>query len=310
MIPTTPWEVPFTAIARWLGIQSSSDIEKVCPNIVNFDSVSLADPESMMSNSITTPTQAPTATLNPSWISSNPSKVYSSQPSNIFSTMPSLPPSGLVSSEPSTVHSILPSLIGSPGPSIRVSSIPSMIPSFKPSVAASLKPTEIESFTPSEKPSIMRSDSPSVSIKPTELPSSAPVDIQNVALAKPAIQSSDASSTLVAGKAVDGNNDTLSRTKLQKNPFWVVSLKAQYKIATIKLTLNQWNLVGLKSFKVQIKSGRKTVWRYTYKGKPRAPSVVLDVPETTPSGSKVKIFLKGKNRQLELQEVEVIGIAV
>merc|ERR1719296_600071 len=174
MIPTTPWEVPFTAIARWLGIQSSSDIEKVCPNIVNFDSVSLADPESMMSNSITTPTQAPTATLNPSWISSNPSKVYSSQPSNIFSTMPSLPPSGLGSSEPS----------------IRVSSIPSMIPSFKPSVAASLKPTEIESFTPSEKPSIMRSDSPSVSIKPTELPSSAPVDIQNVALAKPAIQSS------------------------------------------------------------------------------------------------------------------------
>merc|ERR1719416_145840 len=167
MIPTTPWEVPFTAIARWLGIQGSSDIEKVCPNIVNFDSVSLADPESMMSNSITTPTQAPTATLNPSWISSNPSKVYSSQPSNIFSTMPSLPPSGLVSSEPSTVHSILPSLIGSPGPSIRVSSIPSMIPSFKPSVAASLKP------------SIMRSDSPSVSMKPTELPSSAPSKVHS-----------------------------------------------------------------------------------------------------------------------------------
>lgn len=96
----------------------------------------------------------------------------------------------------------------------------------------------------------------------------------------------------------------------KKNPYWLVDLKAQYKIATIKLTLNLWNLDGLRSFIVEIKSGGKTVWKYRYRGKPRSPSVVLDVPETTPSGRKVKIRLKGKNRQLELQEVEVIGIAV
>ena len=53
MIPTTPWEVPFKAISRWLGIESSRDIKEVYSSICNFDSMNLTEPKSIISNSLT-----------------------------------------------------------------------------------------------------------------------------------------------------------------------------------------------------------------------------------------------------------------
>ena len=37
MIPTTPWEAPFAAIAGWLGIEDDVDRKYILPNIDNFD---------------------------------------------------------------------------------------------------------------------------------------------------------------------------------------------------------------------------------------------------------------------------------
>merc|ERR1712151_188978 len=86
MIPTTPWEVPFRAIARWLGIEGSSDMEEVCPNLRNFDSISLDDPELILSNSLTIPTMAPTS-------SSDPTIAVSTSPSSLPTSIPSIDPS-------------------------------------------------------------------------------------------------------------------------------------------------------------------------------------------------------------------------
>jgi len=44
MIPSTPWEAPFRGIASWLGI-GTGDMLEVCPNLPNFDSTYLIDPE-------------------------------------------------------------------------------------------------------------------------------------------------------------------------------------------------------------------------------------------------------------------------
>jgi len=44
MIPSTPWEGPFQGIAAWLGIEAS-DMLEVCPNLDNFNSSYLIDPE-------------------------------------------------------------------------------------------------------------------------------------------------------------------------------------------------------------------------------------------------------------------------
>ena len=75
---------------------------------------------------------------------------------------------------------------------------------------------------------------------PTEYPSlkPTPVPSQNVALNKPATQSTNMSSN-VASRAVDGKISTMSRTDWQKNPNWQVNLKSVYEIKTIKLSLNK-----------------------------------------------------------------------
>ena len=64
----------------------------------------------------------------------------------------------------------------------------------------------------------------------------------------------------------------------------------------------------MKNFKLRIISKRKNIWSYNYKGTPPT-TVVLEEPQDTPTGNKVKIFLGGKkDRELELREVEVMGV--
>jgi len=300
IIPTTPWEIPFAAVARWLGIESSSDIEQVCPNLRNFDSMSLTDPESVMSNALTIPTMAPTSSSKPSWISDSPSAIPSS------SLRPSL--------KGSVAESLKPTNLGSSDSSDTPSNMRSGPPSS--SVAPSMNPTDLESskpsFIPSLRPSLTPSMIPKLSDKPSLTPSSAPslAPLENAALKKPTIQSSDASSTQVSSKAVDGNMGNIARTTWETDPFWQVNLKAKYKIRTIKLTLNEWKLGRFKSYKVKINDGGTKLWQYNYKGTPPSSTVVLDVPENISAGNKVRVFLKGSSRQLELREVEVMGVKV
>ena len=195
MIPTTPWEVPFRAIARWLGIESSSDMEEVCPNLRNFDSISLDDPELILSNSLTIPTMSPTSSSNPTIATSTspsafPSSIPSIEPSDsptsfywpsktpsqsvMPSALSSFPPSNFpstkVSSTPSAWPSAIPSKLLSSEPNSTPSAMPSLVPSSFTSLAPSINPSSIPSNVPSFKPSVVSS------LKPTELASSKPSD--------------------------------------------------------------------------------------------------------------------------------------
>jgi len=62
MIPSTPWDAVFRGIASWVGI-GEGDMLDVCPNIHNFNSSFLIDPNEMFGQVIIPPSPAPTETL-------------------------------------------------------------------------------------------------------------------------------------------------------------------------------------------------------------------------------------------------------
>ena len=110
MIPTTPWEAAFRGIATWLGIDKS-EMDDVCPNIGNFDSSLLVDPDEMFEG---LPKDSPA-------------------PSNAVSPQPSAIPSvATLSPQPSVVNSDEPSYNPSDKPSYKPSSIPTLVPSSTP----------------------------------------------------------------------------------------------------------------------------------------------------------------------------------
>ena len=103
MIPTTPWDAAFRGIATWLGVPDR-DMSEVCPNLHNFDSTYLIEPDDMfegLANRTRAPSAFPTPfpTEIPSTItasprpSDTPTTIPSSQPSVHLSTQPSTPPS-------------------------------------------------------------------------------------------------------------------------------------------------------------------------------------------------------------------------
>ena len=290
MIPTTPWEVPFRAIARWLGIESSG-IDEVCPNLHNFDSISLTEPDMIFNEILSIPTFSPTSTTAPS-------------------ALPSTRPSGLEDSKESASPTMIPSLspsysdVESADPSIYISSIPTIMHSFEPTEQISSNPTRLESYNPTDKLSNAPSLSPSMSIIQSEEPSSASTTLENVALNQPTKQSSDAFHP--SGNAVDGDLSTFSRTARQKNPHWTLNLDRVYKIKTIRLHLDAKKLKKHKKIRMQILNGKSKVWDYRYPGTPTS-TVEVNPPENASTGNKVKIILIGKNKQLILREVEVIA---
>ena len=146
IVPTTPWDTVFSGIATWLGIKEN-DLGKVCPNLHNFDSSYLIDPEEMF-DVIEVPPPAPSQAPQP----------YSPMPSNAVeylpSDTPSLSPSKEKSSMPTETSSIVPTALPSSHPSLT----PSELPSQKPSVVPSMQPSEPPSQAPSELPSQMPSE--------------------------------------------------------------------------------------------------------------------------------------------------------
>ena len=58
---------------------------------------------------------------------------------------------------------------------------------------------------------------------------------ENIALNKPALQSSSQHYTYGASYAVDGDNGTMSTTKLETNPWWRVDLESEKYISKIKI---------------------------------------------------------------------------
>ena len=144
---------------------------------------------------------------------------------------------------------------------------------------------------------------------PSFVPSADPPAIENVALKKPTSQSSSAKRSNSSSKAVDGKSGNLSRTKWEQNPHWEVSLQADYKIKTIKLHLNAKKLGRAKKLHLEILNEGVRVWIHKLAGTPATSTVVLGVPESTSVGDKVKIFLWGTRRQLELREIEVMAAA-
>ena len=80
-MPTTPWDTVFGGIASWLGIREN-DLDKVCPNLYNFDSSYLLDPEDMF-DVIEVPPPAPSQAPQP----------YSPMPSETIEYLPSDTPS-------------------------------------------------------------------------------------------------------------------------------------------------------------------------------------------------------------------------
>ncbi len=65
---------------------------------------------------------------------------------------------------------------------------------------------------------------------------------RNLALNKPAYQSSDYGSTALAGKAVDGNADSnwasgsCTHTKKEQGAWWAVDLQAEVTVNSVKVT--------------------------------------------------------------------------
>lgn len=39
LIPTTPWDSPFNAVASWMGAETSSELDSILPNRGNFPSL-------------------------------------------------------------------------------------------------------------------------------------------------------------------------------------------------------------------------------------------------------------------------------
>lgn len=134
LIPTTPWDAVFSAVATWIGVPNSA-LDEVCPNIGNFDSSYLFDP-----NDLFLDIPQPTPTVSPT--TSAPTDGPSEQPTLLTkSPAPSVSPSNSVSSYPSNSPSKSPSASPSDGGSSYPSNSPSKSPSASPSVGSTGAPS-------------------------------------------------------------------------------------------------------------------------------------------------------------------------
>lgn len=139
----------------------------------------------------------------------------------------------------------------------------------------------------------------------------------NVALNKPAVQSSTYSSISGASRAVDGNtygqwtsnnNNSLSSTKYQANPWWRVDLGKEYSITKIDI----YNRVGCCPERLD---GAKVYVGNVGSSNPSDYTEVGTLNSTTPqtldnlyvSGRYVMVYIPGSWEILTLAEVEVYG---
>lgn len=136
----------------------------------------------------------------------------------------------------------------------------------------------------------------------------------NIALGKPATQSSDHSDgTHNAGKAVDGNLSTFSHTdNINVDAWWKVDLEQSYSISRITIYNRQdCCQERLTNFYVQlIGADRNTVLAQKYIGSPVGESITLtDWPQEV-LAAYVKILMKKRDSPvlyLHMAEVQVYG---
>jgi len=143
-----------------------------------------------------------------------------------------------------------------------------------------------------------------------------PDGLENVALRKPARQSSTPSLEAHAGLAVDGNLDgdyhagSVTHTYKQRNPWWEVDLKKLYTIEYIHV-YNREDCCKdrLAGFNVSIYNGNTLKFSKTMpRNKTPDYETIIEVPKV--QGNKVKVSIPeipGRTEHLTLTEVEVIG---
>ncbi|HEU5222880.1 MAG TPA: discoidin domain-containing protein [Candidatus Lumbricidophila sp.] len=136
----------------------------------------------------------------------------------------------------------------------------------------------------------------------------------NLAVGKPASQSSEWPYGLTASRAVDGNTDgvfgngSVSHTDSQTDPWWKVDLGAEYPLGAIDV----WNRSDccsdrLANYKVEVlNAAQSVVWSSTRVGYP-SPTETVNAGGAT--GRYVRISLSGANRILALAEVKVHPVA-
>lgn len=123
--------------------------------------------------------------------SSMPSSMPSIAPTPLPSSTPSIAPTGIPSASPSLLPSTEPSIGPSNLPSVTASDSPSSLPSAVPSQLPSGEPTTLEP-TVSNAPSQVfePSDSPSISLSPSSVPSAGPSNQTNSSSVVPSISPS------------------------------------------------------------------------------------------------------------------------
>jgi hypothetical protein len=139
------------------------------------------------------------------------------------------------------------------------------------------------------------------------------VELKNVALNKPATQSSTAYGG-EASRAVDGNtstpwnSQTLTHTSTQSNPWWSVNLEETYSITEV-LFVNRWDCCWNRLTNPVIDildNSDNVVATKTFDGMvPRGGMGRITFPSV--GGSKVKISLLGSSKVLTLSEVMVLA---
>ncbi len=134
----------------------------------------------------------------------------------------------------------------------------------------------------------------------------------DIARGKPAFQSSiyqNNNGRFGPDKAVDGNGNTFNHTNNENNPWWEVDLGSSYSISSVKI----WNRGDccsnrLNNFDIKVynnRGGNETKNVYV-SGQPSNNGSTYNINAT---GNVVRIQLRGNNRILHTDQVEVYGSA-
>jgi hypothetical protein len=132
----------------------------------------------------------------------------------------------------------------------------------------------------------------------------------NVALKKPATQSSDYDSGRKASKGVDGDSSPTSngitQTKQETDPWWKVHLQSSYIIQWIKIYVrSDCCKERTQGFIVELYDQGNLTQHYPPN---YDQNTLVQIPVDNHYATEVIVRLEGDNRILSLQEVEVYGI--
>ena len=198
MIPSTPWDSTWNAIAPWAGVPAA-DLDYVLPMKKNFDgsvlftetelftSTPSAPTETPPTSPTKSPSQAPTTGAPPTTSptsaptetpTSSPVVTASATPSSAPTSSPvvtaSATPSSAPSSSPVVAASGSPSSAPTSSPVVTASATPSSAPTNSPVVTASATPSSAPTNSPSGSPSRARTGTPTTS--PTGTPTASPTN--------------------------------------------------------------------------------------------------------------------------------------